>query len=146
MEIKLYQAEQEDMAWVNTQYEEIKFMPSEFESEEIWIATANGVKAGLGRLVHINEGNWELGGIYVLDNFRGAGIARKIVQKLCDIGQQKNENIWCVPFNHLTSFYQSFGLNTYDPGMGNVPDDVLKKINYCESTYTQKVELLKLKS
>ena len=145
MQTRLPRATQEDMKWVNTQYEQIKFMLSDFATDDIWILEAEGQKAGLGRLVQIDEHNWELGGIYVLEKYRGAGLARKIVQQLCDIGRNKKGNIWCIPFNHLSSFYQSFGLESYAPNHTEVPQEILSKINYCASTFTQEVDLLKLK-
>lgn len=48
----------------------------------IALAKIEGVKCGLGRVAYIDENNLELGGMYVLDQFRRMGIAEKVILHL----------------------------------------------------------------
>ncbi|MBS0622859.1 MAG: GNAT family N-acetyltransferase [Verrucomicrobia bacterium] len=75
----LRRAEPSEISWVNQCYAEVQFIHSNFDREVIAIAEVNGQKAGLGRLVTINDENLELGGMYVFEEFRGQGIARKVL-------------------------------------------------------------------
>ena len=73
------QAEKEELPWINSQYKEVGFVISSFDNEFIAIVEVNGKKAGLGRLVVVDHENLELGGIYVLNEFRRMGVADHIV-------------------------------------------------------------------
>ena len=69
--IEVRAAKKSEMEWINTKYDEVEFVHSIFDKEVIAVAEANGQKAGIGRLVTIDENNFELGGIYVFEEFRG---------------------------------------------------------------------------
>lgn len=81
--IIVQQAEQNEIDCVNSKYDEIDFVKSNFDNEFIVIVKVENEGAGIGRLVKIDAKNIELGGIYVLPNFRGLGVAEKIVHNLC---------------------------------------------------------------
>ena len=144
--VKLQLAEQKDMVWVNEWYKSIQFVPASLdEGDKIVIALCNGERAGLGRLVPIDDVSWELGGIYVQDEFRGKGIARRIVQRLCDIGKEANTTLWCIPFAHLVPFYTSFGFEAFPKCSKDIPCKIQCKIGNCNSTFPDKnVALLKM--
>lgn len=129
------------MTWVNSQYREIKFKESQFENETVVIAMYKGQKAGLGRLQLVHKSKAELGGIYVLPDFRGKGLAREIVSTLLKLGEDLDE-IYCLPFSHLETFYSSFGFIRIND-LSCVPRVVIKKHSWCNRFYSDKTLLLK---
>ena len=52
----------DEAEWVNARYAEVRFMPSDLGREVVLIAESDGEKAGLGRLVPVDEA-FELGGM-----------------------------------------------------------------------------------
>lgn len=51
------------------------------------------------------------------------------------------KNIYCLPFGHLQSFYQSHGfIPVVDQSV--VPEEVVKKHRWCNETYKEKTTLL----
>ena len=72
----------EESPWINERYKEIGFVPSNIAHELVAIAEHQGSRAALGRLVPVNADCAELGGIYVLPEFRGLGISKEIVSYL----------------------------------------------------------------
>ncbi|MGG8496417.1 GNAT family N-acetyltransferase [Tenacibaculum sp. TC6] len=143
--IKVRQAVEEEINWINKQYAEIAFKPSEFNNEYIVIAEIEGKKCGLGRLVKINKHHTELGGIYVFNSYRGLGIAEAIVSFLCINNPYSNAVIWCLPFENLKNFYGKFGFmqSSIKP-----PQEVLAKHEWCNTggIYLKKVLLLSKQS
>ena len=140
--IKIVQATKNEIAWINLTYEDVGFVKSDFDNEFIVIAKVNNQNAGIGRLVKIDRDNVELGGIYVLPNFRGLGAAEKIVSNLCKKNPFIGSTIWCLPFENLYSFYAKFGFKNCETQ--NIPQEVIKKHAWCnsENRYEKKVLLL----
>lgn len=133
-----------ELAFVNKCYDQVEFIHSSFDKEIIAIAEMRGQNAGLGRLVTIDSENLELGGIYVFDDFRGHGIARGIVDFLLN-QRPKSKKVYCIPFEHLKPFYESFGFitcQTYE----KVPKELLHKYQWCSEKYKTSTSLLVLKS
>ncbi|MGN6109113.1 MAG: GNAT family N-acetyltransferase [Kofleriaceae bacterium] len=64
-------------------------------------------RVGLGRLVELEPGVFELGGIWTSDRARNRGIARAMVTTL--LAHAPRVRLWCVPFAHLVPFYEQFG-------------------------------------
>lgn len=140
--IEVRAAKQEELDWINSKYKEVNFKISDFENEFIVIAKIKEEKAGLGRLVKIDDENIELGGIYVFPNFRRSGVADAIVSTLCKDNPYRNSTIWCLPFENLVIFYNKFG---FEKGKKNkAPTAVLQKLDWCNSgdNYDKKVVLL----
>lgn len=140
MSIKILVATKEHLDWINSQYKEINFKLSDLDKEEIIIAEYDNSKVGVGRLQEIDNHNSELGGIYILPNYRNLGIASKIVSELLLIGA-KYKRIYCLPFSHLNQFYTRFGFSDVDD-QRLVPNKILKKHKWCNDTYNEKVLLL----
>ncbi|MEG0328131.1 MAG: GNAT family N-acetyltransferase [Erysipelothrix sp.] len=140
----LLKASLEDLTWVNDQYENIGFAKSNFENEFITIVEHEGYYAGLGRLVKLRNNEVELGGIYILDDFRGLSLARKLVEGLIATAQKEGfRTIYCLPFKNLQNFYGSFGFNEIET-FDNVNYSILKKHAWCNETYEEKVLLMKI--
>lgn len=127
-----------ELAWANRRYGEIHFLPSQAR-DFIAVAEIDGVKAGLGRLVPVNEGSGELGGIYVLPEFRGRQAAGAIVAYL--LQHSPYRQLFCIPFSHLEGFYRGFGFQPVSAGSA-VPDVVVGKLNWCSQEYVAAVNLL----
>ncbi len=136
-------ADTEEIDWINAQYDRVDFKHSVYEDEYIAIAELNGERIGLGRLQCIEDGIAELGGIYVDENYRGLGAAHEIVGHLID-HSRKYETIYCIPFAHLADFYRQFGFEA-ENNPNEVPQAVVDKHNWCDSTYASKTLLLVMK-
>lgn len=106
--LKIRAAEKQEVNWINDCYDQVEFIHSHFDSEIIAIAEFNGEKAGLGRLVEVDEKNFELGGMYVFESFRGKGIAKEIVNFLLAY-VKPSQNVYYIPFEHLLHFYKQCG-------------------------------------
>lgn len=141
--IQLRLANRSEIKWINECYDKVNFIHSNYDKEIIAIAEYNGQKVGLGRLVTIDDDTFELGGIYVVESFRGKGIAKEVVRFL--LNQAKPyQTIYCIPFEHLVPFYQKFGF-IQCINLEMVPKDLLKKFNWCKEKYNNPTSLLVLK-
>jgi|JI8StandDraft_2_1071088.scaffolds.fasta_scaffold82410_3 N-acetylglutamate synthase-like GNAT family acetyltransferase len=142
--IVIKQAQETEIDWINQQYKAINFVESDFKNEYIIVAYYDGKQAGLGRLVKIDHQNIELGGIYVFPQFRGLKIAENIVSHLCLNNPFGESNVWCLPFENLSGFYQKFGFKPFEIPNTAIPEKVSKKLQWCnsENRYEQKVILL----
>ncbi|WP_425502913.1 GNAT family N-acetyltransferase [Pseudomarimonas arenosa] len=123
---------------MNSCYASVGFAPSA-ASELIAIAEADGCKAGVGRVVPITSGVGELGGMFVLPEFRGRSVATKLVDFL--LSRCQHAQLFCIPFAHLRSFYVSFGFLPVDPGIA-VPEPIARKVAWCNDQYPEPVSLL----
>ncbi|WP_158237315.1 GNAT family N-acetyltransferase [Aquimarina sp. MAR_2010_214] len=140
---KIYvrKATPKDIEWINNTYQSIDFVVSDFNAEYIAIAKIEGVKCGLGRVVNIDKNNLELGGMYVLDQFRGMGIAEKIILHLLK-NYEQHKKIWCLPFEHLQPFYNRFGFLDQKTHDYKIPDKIYAKHKWCNQNYNKDVLLL----
>lgn len=138
-------ATQHDLQWVNNQYKEIGFVPSKLDNEIIAIVTYESVFAGLGRIVLLNDHEAEIGGIYILNEFRGLSLANELVGYLVDTAKEKNfKEVYCLPFENLQNFYQKFGFYEFDYTSVPTNQKVLDKFKWCLNSYDNPVLLLKL--
>jgi GNAT superfamily N-acetyltransferase len=138
MTITLRNATCHDLAAVNERYADIGFVPS-CAGELIVIATLAGCAAGQGRVVPVDARSGELGGIYVLPQSQGRGVARRIVDFL--IQHANLPVLYCLPFGELQDFYRSMGFVPVRQRDG-VPLQVLQKHQWCNATYDKPVLLL----
>lgn len=127
-----------ELEWVNAQYREIRFKPSG-PDDFVAIAEVGGCKAGMGRLVRIDQNTAELGGIYVLPAHRGQHLARNLISYL--LGLSPYPSLYCIPFAHLAKFYRSFGFQEAKAGQ-RIPEAVESKFRWCTAQYSQPVALL----
>ena len=137
-------ASRADIEWINHRYKEVDFVPSIFEREVIAVAEYEGQRAGLGRLVTLDENNAELGGMYVFEPYRGKGIAKEIVQFLLNKGHLF-QTIYCIPFEKLIHFYTQYGFVACS-NLGAVPRELISKYQWCQQQYPQPTALLCLKT
>jgi GNAT superfamily N-acetyltransferase len=116
----------DERAWANERYRDIQFAATPSAAVAL-VAELDGKRVGLGRLVEHAPGVVELGGIWTDPPARGRGIARAMVEALMArlppgarragagtvaSGATAGEAaapVWCIPFAHLSPFYQSFG-------------------------------------
>jgi N-acetylglutamate synthase-like GNAT family acetyltransferase len=138
--IQIRKAEKSEIEWINQCYDQINFAPSNFEQEIIAIALLKGQATGLGRLITIDDKNLELGGIYTFEAYRGQGVAREIVEFLLKQASL-SQTIYCIPFEHLRPFYQSFGFIPCKH-TEQLPKKILDKYFWCKQQYTQPTTLL----
>ena len=142
--LHIVKAKHDDLQWINFQYEKIDFVPSHLENEEISIAYFNSKKAGLGRLVKVDEKNFEMGGIYTLEEYRGKNIADSIVAFLIKEARKRQiQNVYCIPFEHLRPFYSKHGFQEV-VDLTTVPKQIIDKYNWCLDQYDIKTLLMKL--
>ncbi|MNQ78792.1 hypothetical protein D3C85_937140 [compost metagenome] len=141
-EIKIQKAKEVEIEWINKKYAEVDFKKSVFENELIAIAEFKNLNSGLGRLVKIDSENYELGGMYVFQEFRNKGIAEKIVEFLICSENLVGKNIWCLPFENLEKFYAKFGFKIAEKTKNEIPKEIIEKHNWCNNTYEKKVLLM----
>lgn len=130
--------ESHEINYINQRYQEIEFKLSDPLNEYIILAELDGKPAGQGRLVYLGSDEAELGGIYVYPEFRGKGVAEKIVSHLVK-NSQSVRLLYCLPFEHLGSFYKSFGFEEYK---GPVNHEIKTKLEWCLSKYPSRTLLL----
>ncbi len=138
--IQIRAAQKKDIEWINQCYTDVDFVPSIFEKEIIGIAEYEGERAGIGRLVTIDNHNAELGGMYVFESFRGKGVARELVKFLLKYAHLF-QTVYCIPFEHLSSFYMEFGFAVC-ANLEKAPSEVVTKYQWCKSHYPQATLLL----
>ncbi len=77
--MSIQMATSNDLEWINNQYDSIGFVRSDLKRDKVAIITYNNEYAGVGRLVQIDEDTLEMGGIYILPQFRGLQLAGDLV-------------------------------------------------------------------
>ena len=129
--VQVRQASPEEIDWINERYDEVGFIHSDLARECVAIAEVDGVRAGIGRLVRVDPATAELGGMFVLTEFRGQGVADVIVRFLMNQSGIYS-TIYCLPFPHLSDFYQRFGfVPCHEPS--SVPEEVRSKHAWCNT-------------
>jgi len=128
-----------DAEWVNERYAEIGFIPSDLSREFVAIAEMGRVRVGLGRVVPLGELDAELGGMYVVDRYRGRGVADEIVAYLLQMNADFRR-MYCLPFSPLSAFYQKHGFHPCDD-VRSVPEKVVIKHDWCNRQYPEKTLL-----
>lgn len=140
--LHIRRAKKTELEWVNQCYDQAGFIHSNFEKEVIAIAEWEGQKAGLGRLVQIDTQNLELGGMYVLEPFRGKGIAKELVKFLLS-HVKPLQKVYCIPFEHLLPFYRECGFDICQD-LEQAPQKLVEKLLWCKKAYPHPTLLLKL--
>jgi fosfomycin resistance protein FosX len=135
-------AEKSEIEWINRCYDQVEFMHSDFDNEIIAIAEFDGQKAGVGRLVKVDEKHFELGGMYVFEAFRGKGAAKELVKFLLTFVKPL-QRVYCIPFEHLLPFYKECGFKNC-PNYELIPQKILDKHLWCQEKYTHPTPLLVL--
>ncbi|HEY0139858.1 MAG TPA: GNAT family N-acetyltransferase [Thermoanaerobaculia bacterium] len=135
--MKLRVALPDEEAWLNARYAEVGFQRSDLSRDLQIIAELDGERAGTGRLVPLGENAVELGGMLVLDRFRGRGVAKKIIEEL--LRHANGREVYCIPFTDLEPIYAAAGFARSATG----PEQAMAKIKWCNRTYERGVVLLK---
>lgn len=130
----------DDAAWIQEQYEKVRFLPSDLTRDTVVVAEVDGARAGMGRLVPAGAGACELGGMFVDDAYRGRGIARALVEEL--IRRAGPEDVYCIPFADLEALYAAAGFRRIEPV--NVPEKIREKLDWCAREIDRPVILMKL--
>lgn len=140
------QAKSGEIDWINSRYGEVNFVDSQFDHEFIAIAEVKGERAGIGRLVFLDDENIELGGIYVFPEFRRMGVADKIVDYLRSHDRCATNTVWCLPFSNLHDFYARFGFQVFQGRI--IPDEIAAKLTWCNTSekYERDVLLMRYKA
>ncbi|MED2729261.1 GNAT family N-acetyltransferase, partial [Bacillus thuringiensis] len=87
-----------DLEWINSQYESIGFVRSDLKREKVAIITYNNEYAGVGRLVQIDADTLEMGGIFILPQFRGLQLAGDLVSFLVETARKSQiQDVYCLP-------------------------------------------------
>ena len=131
-------ARPDETGWINEQYAQVRFIPSDPANEIIVIAELDGERAGIGRLVDAGEDAYELGGMFVFDRFRGRGVARAIVDEL--IRRAAGRAVYCIPFAELETLYAAAGFRRIEP-IG-VPRKVAEKLEWCAREMKERTVIL----
>src|SRR5262245_35419811 len=115
--------------WASALYRAIRFAVTPPGAIAL-VAELDGARVGLGRLVALAPDVLELGGIWTDEAVRGRGIARAMVSALlarrAHIGSVGP--LWCIPFAHLSAFYESCGFAVSAPPY---PPAIAAKVDDC---------------
>jgi GNAT superfamily N-acetyltransferase len=135
MQLRL--ARPDEQAWLNDRYAEIGFQPSDLTRDLQIIAELDGQRAATGRLVPAGDNAVELGGMLVLDPYRGRGLARAIINEL--LRHAGARDVYCIPFADIEGIYTAAGFVRCEDG----PGAVVGKVAWCATKYSRAVVLLK---
>ncbi len=146
MQVSVRQSRADELAWANARYAEIDFLASE-AGDYLAVAEADGVPAGLGRVVRLGDDVGELGGMLVFDGFRGGGVAGAIIAHL--LNHAGLRRLYCLPFASLRPLYEKAGftLDTNadagaDADAVPIPEQIRRKHAWCNSRYLEPVLLM----
>ncbi|OKA29592.1 GNAT family N-acetyltransferase [Bacillus cereus] len=143
--MSIHMATSNDLEWINNQYDSIGFVRSDLKRDKVAIITYNNAYAGVGRLVQIDEDTLEMGGIYILPQFRGLQLAGELVSFLVETAKNLQvPNVYCLPFEELENFYKKYGYTEVDTTKEVVHPIILEKYNWCLGHYDKHVLLFKL--
>lgn len=132
-----------DAQWINERYASVQFQLSELSRDLMVIAEIDGVPAGIGRLVPAGDAACELGGMHVLEAFRGRGVARAIIDEL--LRHANGREVYCIPFAELEPIYAGAGFVRMEAD-DQRPEYVQKKLDWCERELPDRpVILMKLR-
>ena len=126
--MKLRLATRDDERWINERYASVHFQLSDLSRDLMVVAEVDGVPAGIGRLVPGGDDACELGGMHVLEEFRGRGIARAIVDEL--LRHANGREVYCIPFADLEPIYAAAGFVRIEP-RDDHPPYVREKLAWC---------------
>ncbi|MFC5452884.1 GNAT family N-acetyltransferase [Paenibacillus aestuarii] len=142
--IQVQKATKQDLGWINEQYQQIGFVPSDLETDTVFLAILDDEYVGLGRIVKYDEHHYELGGIYTVEKHRGMNVASYVVSRLVEYVRSAGiEHVYCIPFEKLTLFYEKFGFHDVEE-LGAVPKQIADKYYWCLKQYEERVVLKKL--
>lgn len=141
--LRIRLADRHEIEWINKCYDEVDFVHSDFDKEVIVIAENDLAKTGIGRLIKLGLRDFELGGMYVFEPFRGQGIAGKIIEALIRHVPHQGR-VFCIAFLHLQAFYERYGFQLCSD-YRSVPEVILKKLSWCKGKYLSSTVLLVLK-
>jgi len=127
----------DEMAWANACYAEVGFRPSSADQLLI-VAELDGERAGIGRLAPVAEGEAELSGMYTVPEFRGRGVADRVVTEL--LRRSDHQLLYCIPLTHLEPFYRRFGFVPINP-QREVPNQLASKLNACNREFNPAIRL-----
>lgn len=137
--IALREARPADEQWINDRYRSIGFHTSDLAQELVLIAEVDGVAAGMGRLVPAGEDAFELGGMHVLAEYRGRGLARRIIDEL--LRRAAGKSVYCIPFAELEPIYAAAGFVRTEASAED-PPYVHEKLEWCAREIPERAVIL----
>jgi len=134
--VTIRKARQTDMAKINSIALKYDLDSNDMEFQQFIVAEEAGKIVGFGRLLP-HEGCIELGTIGVVEEYRGKGIAKKIIERLLDLVRAAclpaRQGLKPAPSVYLTtlipSFFEQFGFKRLDEAP---PDCMIRKKEWCE--------------
>ncbi len=127
--VTLRKAKQTDMQEINSIAAKYDLDSNDMSFEQFTVAEENGKIIGFGRLLP-HAGCVELGTIGVVEEYRGKGIARKIVKRLLDMvraGFKPAPTVYLTTL--IPSFFEQFGFKRLKTAP---PDCMIRKKEWCE--------------
>jgi len=115
-------------------YASIHFAPSDPRMDRTFGLHEDDQLHGLGRIQRHADGALEVGGFWIEESRRGAGLARPLVEHILS-RLPTGRDAWCIPFEHLTDFYRSFGMQSANPD--SAPDSIRVKLELCKRLHDE---------
>ncbi|MFA5104221.1 MAG: GNAT family N-acetyltransferase [Candidatus Margulisiibacteriota bacterium] len=125
----LRKAKESDMDTINSIALEYDLDSNDTKAEQFIVAEENKKIVGFGRLLP-HPDCLELGTIGVVEEYRGKGIARKIVNSLIesvDVGHARHQHIYLTTL--IPSFFEQFGFKRINTAP---PDCMIRKKEWCD--------------
>jgi len=113
----------------NEIYAGLRFGASGAARDRTFGVLRDGRLLALGRIQCHADDSLEVGGFWVHENERGRGLARRLVRHVLDALPAGRE-VWCLPFEHLLPFYESFGMQRVDCA-AELPEGIRAKRSFC---------------
>ena len=121
-------------------YDEIRFARTDPSCTRMIGAFAGERTVGLGRLInlgsHAGADHYELGGMWVDQARRRAGLANRIIEGLLP-WTPPSATLWCTPFEHLMPLYAAHGFVSVPTD--EAPPRLLERLAGCASSQDQSV-------
>lgn len=125
----LRKAKESDMAAINEIALKYDLDSNDTKASQFIVAEETGKIVGFGRLLP-HTGCVELGTIGVVEEYRGKGIARKIINELLDMvraGLPPAPSVYLTTL--IPSFFEQFGFKKLEEAP---PDCMIRKKEWCE--------------
>lgn len=127
--MNLRKATVSDMQEINSVALKYDLDSNDTSAEQFIVAEEDKKIIGFGRLLP-HAGCVELGTIGVVEEYRGKGVAKKIVNSLIesvDVGHARYQHIYLTTL--IPSFFEQFGFKRLDAAP---PDCMIRKKEWCE--------------
>jgi N-acetylglutamate synthase-like GNAT family acetyltransferase len=119
--MKFYKSKASTLDWLEKFYAACGYGGSFNDSDDVYFAEQDSTVLGVVRIAK-EQGVFVLRGMQVLPEFRGHHLGRKLLSYLTSQISALDSPCFCLPHDHLVSFYSEAGFTPVMPSHISVPD------------------------